>query len=224
MSKSNEEIYRERMNRYYTAMQNEKPDRVPIRPFIAETTAKLADMNNQQLTHVAQNAFDAAFETFKQFDWDAAMANAVNLWTGMTESYGTKYYKIPGIDLDVNETFQYIEPVTEENAMLRPEEYDRFIQDPNEFVLNVWAPRASKYFLEPGETNTKYNNMAWFKAGIGTANFFNMIGVQVKKMRDELGMVSAISGALKAPFDIMADAFRGFRAFHTTFTAGPINC
>ncbi|HEA67486.1 MAG TPA: hypothetical protein ENI07_11785 [Desulfobacterales bacterium] len=211
MSKNKEELYQERMNRYYTAMQNEKPDKVPIRAFVAEATGNIAGMNNQELTHVAQNAFDAAFETFKEFDWDAAMANAVNLWTGMTESYGTTYYKVPGIQLDVHETFQFIEPTTDEKAMLRPDEYDRFIEDPNEFVLNVWVPRASKYFLGPGSENTTYNNMAWLKAGAGMVTFFNMIGTQVERMRRELGLVSAISGALKAPFDIMADAFRGFR-------------
>jgi len=192
-------------------MQNEKPDKVPIRPFIAEAIGKISGMNNQQITHVAQNAFDAAFETFKQFDWDAATANMVNLWTGMTESYGTTYYKVPGIQLDVNETYQYLEPATDEESLLRPDEYDRFIEDPTEFVLNVWAPRASRYFLPPCEENTSYNNMAWFKAGLGMVTFFNMRRMQLERMRKELGLVSAISGALKAPFDIMADAFRGFR-------------
>ncbi len=211
MSKSTEELYQERMKRYYTAMQNEKPDKVPIRPFIAETTGKIAGMNNQEITHMVQNACDAAFETFKQFDWDAAMGNAVNLWTGMTEAYGTTYYKVPGIGLDVHETFQFLEPTTDETAMLRPDEYDRFIEDPNEFVLNVWASRASKYFLGPGEKNTTMNNLAWLKAGIGLATFFNILGQHAARMECELGIVSAIAGAIKAPFDIIADAFRGFR-------------
>ena len=34
-----EQLYQERLNRYVTAMRNEKPDRVPIRPFVAEFTA-----------------------------------------------------------------------------------------------------------------------------------------------------------------------------------------
>jgi hypothetical protein len=211
MSKSTEELYQERMKRYYTAMQNEKPDKVPIRPFIAETTGKIIGMNNQEITHMVQNACDAAFETFKQFEWDAAMGNAVNLWSGMTEAYGTNYYKVPGIGLDVHETFQYMEPTSDETAMLRPDEYERFIEDPNEFVLNVWAPRASRYFVSPGEANTAMNNLAWLKAGIGLATFFNTLGQQAAGMEGELGIVSAIAGALKAPFDIIADAFRGFR-------------
>ena len=33
---STEELYRQRLSRYLTAMRNEKPDRIPIRPFVAE--------------------------------------------------------------------------------------------------------------------------------------------------------------------------------------------
>ena len=211
MPESTKALYNRRLNRYYTAMQNEKPDKVPIRPFIAETVGKIAGKNNQEITHVAQNAFDAAFETFKQFDWDAATANMTNLWTGMTESYGTTYFKVPGIELEVDETWQYIEPATDEESLLRPDEYDRFIEDPTEFVQNVWTTRASKYFLGPGEENTSSNNMAWLKAGVGMTTYFNLRRMQVLRMKNELGLVSAIHGALKAPFDIMADAFRGFR-------------
>ena len=39
MSKSKEELYQERLKRYTKAMKNEKPDRIPIRPFVAEFTA-----------------------------------------------------------------------------------------------------------------------------------------------------------------------------------------
>ena len=34
--------YAERFARYTTAMRNEMPDRVPIRPFVAEFTARYA--------------------------------------------------------------------------------------------------------------------------------------------------------------------------------------
>ena len=38
-----ETLYAERLDRYVTAMRNEQPDRVPIRPFVAEFTAKYAE-------------------------------------------------------------------------------------------------------------------------------------------------------------------------------------
>ena len=37
MSKKMEKLYNERLQRYSLAMHNEKPDMVPIRPFVAET-------------------------------------------------------------------------------------------------------------------------------------------------------------------------------------------
>ena len=46
-----EQLYAERLNRYVTAMRNEKPDRVPIRPFVAEVTGVHAGYNCQQVTH-----------------------------------------------------------------------------------------------------------------------------------------------------------------------------
>ncbi len=39
MSKDTAQLYAQRMKRYTTAMRNEKPDMIPIRPFVAEFTA-----------------------------------------------------------------------------------------------------------------------------------------------------------------------------------------
>jgi len=41
---TNEELYRQRLSRYLTAMRNEKPDRIPIRPFVTGFTPKYADL------------------------------------------------------------------------------------------------------------------------------------------------------------------------------------
>jgi hypothetical protein len=42
MTKNMEQRYAERLKRYVTAMWNEKPDMIPICPFVAELTAKYA--------------------------------------------------------------------------------------------------------------------------------------------------------------------------------------
>ena len=41
-SQTIEKRYAARLKRYVAAMRNEKPDKVPIRPFVAEFTAKYA--------------------------------------------------------------------------------------------------------------------------------------------------------------------------------------
>ena len=59
MSEANERLFTERLRRYTTALGNEKPDRVPIRPFVAEFTAKYAGYTCQEVTHDYQKAFRA---------------------------------------------------------------------------------------------------------------------------------------------------------------------
>jgi uroporphyrinogen-III decarboxylase len=211
MAEDVEKLYNDRMERYCTAMKNAKPDKVPTRLFAAEAAGKFLGYNAQDVTHDVDKGLDAVIEMCKVLNLDATVVNMVYVWTGMTESYGTRYYKVPGIDIDEDQPFQYWEPRTEEEAFMKADEYDRFIEDPNEFVMNVWAPRISKYFVAPGEENTAKNNLAWLKGGISMITYFDKLIAQVDRMKDECGTVSAIAGALKAPFDILADKFRGFR-------------
>ena len=129
MSEDMEKLYNERMERYVTAMQNEKPDRIPIRVFAAEFAGKYAGYTCQEVTHDVDKALEAVIKMAKGFQWDATVVNMVYVWTGMTESYGTKYYAVPGIDIPPDTAFQYIEPATEEEAFMKADEYDALIED-----------------------------------------------------------------------------------------------
>jgi hypothetical protein len=55
-----ERLYQERLGRYVTAMRKGRPDRVPIRPFVAEFTSRYAGYTAQQTTHDYELAFAAA--------------------------------------------------------------------------------------------------------------------------------------------------------------------
>ncbi|MCY2989492.1 MAG: hypothetical protein NTY19_16695 [Planctomycetota bacterium] len=46
-----EELYQQRLSRYVTAMRNEQPDMVPIRPFVAEFVGTHAGYTCQALAH-----------------------------------------------------------------------------------------------------------------------------------------------------------------------------
>ena len=63
-----QELYSVRLKRYTTAMRNEKPDRIPIRPFVAEFIAKYAGYTCQEVTHDYQKAFDATLKCCADFD------------------------------------------------------------------------------------------------------------------------------------------------------------
>ncbi len=203
------QLYQERLTRYLTALRNEKPDKIPIRPFVAEFTAKYAGMTCQQVAHDYNLAFEAAVKCAKEFDWDAIVPNMVYVWTGLAQAAGLRYYGIPGIGIPHTTGFNYIEP-PEVNAFMREDEYDALIDDPTGFLYNVWLPRVSTEVAAIGQPTTYRNNLALVKSSMAMIVYFSAFGPQIQRLHDECGTVSAIAGIFKAPFDIIGDKLRGY--------------
>lgn len=209
MPQNTEQLYTDRLKRYVTAMRNGKPDRIPIRPFVAEFAARYAGYTCQEVTHDYEKAFAAARKCAADFDWDAVVGNMVYVWTGLTQAIGLKYYAVPGIDVPADTGFQYREP-SEGDAFMRPDEYDALIEDPTGFLFNVWLPRVSADVQPIGAPSTFRNNLSFLKGGMAMLSYFGGFGTQAARLRAESGTVSAIAGILKAPFDILADKLRGY--------------
>lgn len=215
-----EELYKARLRRYVTALRNGKPDMIPIRPFVAEFVAKYAGVSIQAATHDYRVAFEATLRCAEDFDWDAVVPNMIYVWTGLVQALGLKYYGIPGLDLPANVAFQYKEP-PEEHASMRPDEYDLLIANPTDYLLNVWLPRVSMFVKSPGKEVTYGHNLALLKGGMAMMEYFNALGGLVQELRTRCGMVSAISGMLKAPLDILADKLRGYYGLVSDLHARP---
>ena len=209
MAQDMQQRYTERLNRYVTALRKGRPDCVPIRPFVAEFIAKYAGFTCQQVTHDFEYAFEATRKCAADFDWDATVANMVYVWTGLTEAIGLRYYGVPGITVDPNTGFQYLEP-PEGEAFMREDEYDALIDDPTAFLFNTWLPRVSKEVCAIGEPASYRNNLSFLKGGMAMLSYFSAFPAQIDRMRTESGTVSAIAGIFKAPLDILADKLRGY--------------
>ena len=209
MDRGKERLYAARLKRYVTALRNGKPDMVPIRPFVAEFTAKYAGFTCQEVTQDYEKAFAAVRKCAADFDWDAVVANMVYLWAGITQANGIKYYAVPGIDIPADTGFQYREP-SEEQAFMQPEDYDALIEDPTGFLFNVWLPRVSDDVRAMGQETSYRNNLSFLKGGMALLSYFNAFGRQNELLRTESGTVSALAGIFKAPFDILADKLRGY--------------
>ena len=209
MAQDIEQLYQERLRRYVTAMRNGKPDKIPIRPFVAEFTAKYAGYTCQEVTQDYEKAFDAARKCAAAFDWDAVVGNMVYVWTGLTQAIGMRYYAAPGLELEPRFGFQYIEPA-EEDAYMKPDEYDALIEDPTGFLFSVWLPRVSADVRAIGEPTSFRSNLSFLKGGMAMMQYFSGFGTQGARLRAESGTVSAIAGILKAPLDILADKLRGY--------------
>jgi uroporphyrinogen-III decarboxylase len=204
-----EQRYQERLQRYVTAMRNEKPDRVPIRPFVAEFIADYAGYTHQQVTHDFDLAFEAVRKCAADFDWDATVGNLVYNWLGVTKAVGWKYFAFPGVELPSDGVVQYLEP-NEENAFMKADEYDQLIDDPTAFLFNVWLPRITDHIRAPSEPVTYEHNIALLNGGMSLMSYWNAFADQTARLRAETGTVSAISGLLKAPLDIIGDKLRGY--------------
>ena len=205
----NDKLYHERLNRYVTAMRNEKPDRIPMRPFVAEFTAKYAGMTCQDVSVSYQKAFDAAVITAKHFQWDAVVPNMVYVDMGIAMAAGLRYYGIPGIHIPHTSGFNYIEP-GEDQAFMKEDEYDALIKDPTGFLWNVWLPRVSAETVKIGEPSTGRNNLGLVKSAMAMLRYFYAFGPQIQRLKTECGCVSAIAGIFKSPFDIIGDKLRGY--------------
>ncbi len=202
-------LHEQRLARYVTALRNEKPDRIPIRPFVAEFAAKYAGYTCQEVTHDYEKAFDAVRRCALDFDWDAVVGNMVYVWTGLTEAIGLRYYAIPGVHVPADVGFQYREPPVEQ-AYMRADEYDALIADPTAFLYSVWLPRVARDVAAPGTPATYRSHLSFVKGGMAMQKYFAALGEQAYRLRVECGTVGAIAGILKAPFDILADKLRGY--------------
>lgn len=201
--------YHDSLRRYAGAMENRAVDRVPIRPFVAEFTARYAGYTCQQVTHDYRLAFEAAVRCAREFDWDAVVANMVYVWTGLTEGAGLRYYGVPGIDVPADVGFQYREP-PEGAAFMQEGEYDELIDDPTRYLYEVWLPRVSTRLAGRGQPVTYAHSLALVRSAMGMMGYFADFGPQVRRLREECGVASAIAGILKAPMDILADKLRGY--------------
>lgn len=208
MVHSREALYQARLKRYLTAMRNEKPDMVPIRPFVAEFTAKYAGFTCQDVTQDYRKAFEAVLRCVEDFDWDAVVGNMVYVFAGIPQAMNLSYYAFPGVELPPDVGFQYLEP-PEDRAFMRSEEYDLLIEDPTGYLFNVWFPRVSRDAVPVGAAVTFRNNLAYLKGGMAMLDYFTALGKQNEALKAK-GVVPAICGILKAPLDILADKLRGY--------------
>lgn len=209
-SKCVEDKYNERMKRYLVAMNGGTPDRIPVRFFFQEVAARYCGYTTQQVACDYNLAFDATRKMAEDMNVDAVMLNAIWSNYGVGKSAGLKYLNVPGVDVDMKTVLQYSEPDNDDDIFLKLEEYDEFMQDPTEFLFAKWLPRASSRINSVGEKVTVDHNIALISGSMAYANYMNAFGPASNKLKYDAGIVSANSGMIKAPFDILADKFRGY--------------
>jgi len=127
----------------------------------------------------------------------------------MQKALGWNGITFPGMGLPVDSVNQWSEPVTEEEAFLKADEYGEFIDDPTAFLLNFWLPRFTAHIKPLGSPVTFEHNMSLINGILAYSKFFQTWGVKQNELI-KAGVVPAVGSVLKAPLDILGDKLRGY--------------
>ena len=222
------QLYTERAKRLEDAMELKQPDRIPVQLPMSYMLAELGGITNQEFLENPAKAQELLEKAAVEFQPDSI--------TGTFPSdprpfliLGDRMTRWPGHGLEPNGQYQFAE-----HEFMKAEDYDKFLEDPGDWAIRVYLPRAFKALegfslLPPLGTNLfgSYNvmNAASLADPTLLASFeayYKVIKVQVKngkiavknmKRMAALGFPSSTLGGMnvEAPFDFMSDTLRGMR-------------
>jgi hypothetical protein len=136
--KTPEEIYNERKNRVWRAIQLKEPDRVPFLPFQHFFPAKYAGITNEEAMHNYDKLASAWQMAIIDFEPDMYSNPFFNIALGPL--LGILDFKLliwPGQVLPPTSPYQFIE-----KEYMLAEEYDDFLFDPTDYIQRVYLPRT----------------------------------------------------------------------------------
>lgn len=200
-----EELYNERIERIEAAINLKTPDRVPIalsfsQSFIARyggTTVQELMYNPEKQARILEKLM-AAFPEADTIGGGSQMVNGM-----VADVLGQVMYKIPGREISPDAPFQFVE-----GCNMLSDEYDQFIENPTEFLVNTYFPRIFKEEWDKGPTRAK---IALVKGIFALTDYRDFWAKKQRKWRRKFGFPSGGGGFSKAPFDVLSDTLRGMR-------------
>ncbi|MFB0563530.1 MAG: uroporphyrinogen decarboxylase family protein [Candidatus Lokiarchaeia archaeon] len=231
MSKSPEELYKEREQRLNDAIALKVPDRVPIAPLIGGLfVARYGGMTVEEAMTNFDKVSEIAKKMYLEYQWDTHMRIGGIFPKPMFDTLGVKLWKWPGEigGLPTDVAYQFAE-----EERMTAEEYPEFLENPTEFMIKKWLPRVAKAF-EPIANLPSilqgvcgYNlllNLSFTWASPDLAQMFESIvkagqramdwlNAQIKLTMEltALGFPGLWQDMTQAPFDVISEFLRGFR-------------
>jgi hypothetical protein len=228
MPDSPETLGAQRSQRIADAMQLKQPDRVPLIMPIGYMLAELGGITKQQLLEDPDRSQELLEQAALHFQPDSIHGPMPNDATPYL-ILGDRMTAWPGHGLDENTQFQFVE-----SEFMKAEDYDAFLDDPTDWVIRKYLPRAFEKLdgfatmppLSLFVFGSYYlNNIGGFTSGALGESFRAFAkaaqaiadGVE-RMMRNHERMVALgfpdgfiVGPTITAPFDAMSDALRGMR-------------
>jgi hypothetical protein len=218
--------YQVRLKRFEDVVALRKPDRIPvITPCMHFTATKDVGISNA----VAMANHEARYAALKEFvvkyDFDLAAMSGIYP-SKYHDIIGAAYYQWPGKHLEEDLPFQFVE-----KEYMLADEYDYFLDNPNDYTMRVLWPRMAQVF-EPLTKAPPLYRMGPLPLGLGTYMMqpsFREMAIKMVEFGEEIAewyeadanyveevnnlgyptVYGATSGT--SPFDLVADHMRGLR-------------
>jgi len=221
-----EKLYKERVTRFIKAIKLEKPDRVPVMLPVQYLPAVYAGGNLKKVMYDYDELKRAWLKFLQDFDMDSFLPPSLVFPGKVLEMIDYKIQKWPGHGLpDDAPTQQFVE-----GEYMPAEEYDALINDPADYLLRYFLPRAagafkpfSKFapltpfvaipvgyvaqFADP-EIRRAYETL--FDAGQEAVKWAMAVG-EIGQAALSAGFPNVWGGMSQAPYDMVGDFLRGTR-------------
>jgi hypothetical protein len=207
------------------ALLEKVPDRVPVMAVGTFVQTQVYGVTPYEAMYDVDKMLSTHLRFLNEYKPDYGGSPALIGCGKIFEILGYKQYKWPGHNLSKNSGYQYVE-----GEYMLADEYDALIDDPTDFWLRTYMPRAFSA-LEPLTQISPFTDMwevvlvsaqmipfgiapvqnalkALIDAGNQAMPWIQKIGAFDMKSK-ELGFPAIWGGATKAPFDMIADTLRG---------------
>lgn len=208
-------LFNERLGRYQAAIALEPTDRIPISTTLTAFLAKNSGYTHQQIMYYDPQLLIQAGIDFVKENPELDTLQPLFQWAPSWEVVNRRYYRIPGRDISPNSLHQFVEA-----EYMKENEYRMLIDDPVGYRINYYFPRVFGEFKERGSIRSY---MAFLKAGLVSGVFKAMSREGSERLAREAGMPAAFRGMFVAPFDYLADFYRGLQGITKDMFRQPDN-
>ncbi|MGD0916594.1 MAG: uroporphyrinogen decarboxylase family protein, partial [Thermodesulfobacteriota bacterium] len=218
-------LYNEREKRVADIIELRRPDRVPIIPHFNFFPATYAGVTVAELMYDPDKIGESYWRVLQDFEPDMIENPYGKLMGPVLDALDCKQARWPGRNLPANVPFQFIE-----QEYMKAEEFDAFLSDPSDFIVRQLWPRIFGA-LKGLEKLPPLHNVISYSVGMGTAFGSPEVAEALDALRrvseesikavtymrsfaqmsKEKGFPMDSDSMTQAPFDLLADFFRGSR-------------
>ena len=224
-SKEAEKLYKTRVTRFIKAIKLEKPDRVPCALPVGFFPAYYAGYDLKTVMYDYEKQREAWLKFMYDFgDMDTYGGPGLVFPAKAWEIIDQKLHKWPGHGLpDDSRSYQFVE-----KEYMKPDEYDKLINDPSDFWLRTFMPRQAGgyaalarlpqltsfvgipifYLANYADPEIQKAYKTIFRAAAEIKKWQKILG-EINRIALEEGYPGFSGGYSGAPFDMLTDMLRG---------------